>query len=122
MRFTPVIVAGLVAVAKAQDSTSAADAAAPTSGLSKEVQDCIKACSPDDVGCIAHCTPVGRRDPKLRHEAATDTFDQVPSPNDANLGALHDCVADCDQGDGSEAATKAFSDCQSQCVLENCRF
>lgn len=57
MRFTPVIVAGLMAVAKAQDTTSAADAAAPT-GLDSETQDCIDQCDVDDVNCIAHCAPV----------------------------------------------------------------
>lgn len=65
MRFTPVVVAGLVAVAKAQDTTSAADSA-PTSGLSSEVQDCIDSCAGDDVNCIAHCTPVSCRDVTLR--------------------------------------------------------
>ncbi|KAL2109949.1 hypothetical protein VUR80DRAFT_1815 [Thermomyces stellatus] len=99
MRFTPVIVAGLMAVAKAQDTTTASDAA-PTSGLSSEVEKCIKECRADDVQCIAHCAP-------------------VPSPDEGNLDALHNCVGDCDQGSGSESDTVAYGNCVSQCVLEN---
>lgn len=67
MRFTPVIVAGLLAVARAADSTTASASAAPTSGLSTEQEKCIDACDPKDVNCLAHCAPVssGRVAPRL---------------------------------------------------------
>lgn len=71
MRFTPVVVAGLLAVAQAKDATSSA-AAAPTSGLSSEVEKCIGKCSPEDVNCIAHCTPVSPPGIHSSPEAAAD--------------------------------------------------
>lgn len=58
MRFTPVIVAGLLAVARAADSTTASASAAPTSGLTTEQEKCIADCDPKDVVCLAHCAPV----------------------------------------------------------------
>ncbi|MBE3045423.1 hypothetical protein IMZ48_23310 [Candidatus Bathyarchaeota archaeon] len=62
MRFTPVVVAGLMALAKAQDTTAAAPAA-PTAEIGNEITECIDACPSGDVNCIAHCTPVSLRLP-----------------------------------------------------------
>ncbi|SPO04217.1 uncharacterized protein DNG_06900 [Cephalotrichum gorgonifer] len=98
MRFTPVF-AGLVAVAYAADSTTSAEAPKSTA-LTTEEQKCIAACPASDVNCIAHCTP-------------------VPSPSEDNIKALNECVSKCDQGDGSEAQTIAFSNCTQKCVVEN---
>ena len=57
MRFTPVVIAGLMALAKAQDTTAEADAA-PTVEIGNEITECIEKCDAGDVTCIAHCTPV----------------------------------------------------------------
>ncbi|PKS11839.1 hypothetical protein jhhlp_001133 [Lomentospora prolificans] len=101
MRFTPVIVASIFAVAvSAQDATTSATTPASTSGLTTEQQKCINACDANDVNCLAHCTP-------------------VPSPNEDNLNKLHDCVGKCDQGDGSESATVAYGNCVQECIVEN---
>jgi hypothetical protein len=78
----------IVAVAAAQTTTSAA--------LSPE-QTCLAACSPSDVNCRAIC--VG-----------------VPHPGDAQISATTDCVAACDQGDGSTAASEAYAKCLNGCI------
>ncbi|CAI4217096.1 unnamed protein product [Parascedosporium putredinis] len=93
MHFASVILTSILAVAaSAQDATTSAASSAATSSLTAEQQKCLGACDAGDVNCIAHCTP-------------------VPSPNEDNLTKLHECVGKCDQGDGTESATQAYSNC-----------
>lgn len=64
MRFTPVVIASiLAAVVHAQDATTSAEGAAATSGLTAEQQKCINSCPATDVNCLAHCTPVCKGPP-----------------------------------------------------------
>jgi len=58
---------------------------------------CLAACAPTDVNCQAIC--VG-----------------VPHPGAAQMNGVTDCVAGCDQGDGSAAATEAYTTCRNNCI------
>lgn len=40
----------------------------------------------------------------------------VPCPSDQQANDTNACVAKCDQGDGSEADTQAYADCQARCI------
>jgi len=67
-----------------------------TSELSAQ-ETCISACAPTDVTCQAIC--VG-----------------VPHPGAAQMNGVTDCVASCDQGDGSASATDAYAACRNGCI------
>lgn len=43
---------------------------------------------------------------------------QVPSPNADQINKTTECVAACDQGDGSAAATEKFAKCRDGCISE----
>ena len=43
----------------------------------------------------------------------------VPHPNDAAANKTNECVAECPQGKGSEAETKAYGDCIAKCIGDN---
>merc|ERR1711881_739012 len=81
----------------------AAAAAAPQNSAASETttaltptQSCLNECVPSDVNCQAIC--VG-----------------VPHPGEAQMGLVTDCVANCDQGDGSTAASEAYGRCRHCC-------
>lgn len=103
MRFTQVFVAGaLVAAASAQDTTASSEAT-PTYAMDPAQSStlaCIDSCDPTDLSCIAHCNP-------------------VPDPSDQQAIDTTECVANCDQGDGSEADTNAYAECMANCITEN---
>lgn len=82
----------------------AAAAAAPQNSAASETttaltptQSCLNECVPSDVNCQAIC--VG-----------------VPHPGEAQMGLVTDCVANCDQGDGSTAASEAYGRCRDSCL------
>jgi hypothetical protein len=82
-------ISALVAVAAAQGTT--------TSAAQTPQQSCLSACTPSDVNCQAIC--VG-----------------VPHPGNAQMDATTDCVANCDQGDGSAEASIAYGKCRDGCI------
>jgi len=88
MKFTVAIIAAVAAVAAAQSTTTAA--------LSP-VQTCLAKCSDTDLNCKAQC--VG-----------------VPHPNAGQINQTTQCAANCDQGDGSPAATEKYAKCQQACI------
>ncbi|KAL1872108.1 hypothetical protein Daus18300_004477 [Diaporthe australafricana] len=104
MRFTSIIVAGAVAVfASAQDTTgtsSAAATAASTDAAQASSLACLDACDAGDVTCQAKCI-------------------SVPNPDASQVNATTECVANCDQGDGSQAETDAYASCVQTCISDN---
>ena len=97
MRFTTALVAGSLAfVASAQQSS----ATVSIDPAQQSVVDCIDECDVTDIACLARCNP-------------------VPNPNEDQVEAAHNCIADCDQGDGTLAQTEAYARCQAACVKEH---
>ena len=43
----------------------------------------------------------------------------VPHPNDAAANKTNECVAECPQGEGSEAETEAYASCIQKCIGDN---
>lgn len=94
MRFTVAFVAGFVAMASAATSTASVD-----STQASQIA-CLDRCDSGDVDCQSHCIT-------------------VPSPDKAQANATINCVGNCDQGDGSKAATDAYSKCVQSCIADN---
>jgi hypothetical protein len=102
MKFIAVAISAIVGLAAAQSSSSAGSSASTTQAPSSThqltpVESCIQSCSPGDVNCQAIC--VG-----------------VPHPGSVQVNATTDCVAKCDQGDGSTAASDAYRKCRDACI------
>jgi hypothetical protein len=102
MRFTSAIAAGALAVAASAQKTTGSD---PTQTFAidpvqSSILACVDTCDPTDIGCLAACNP-------------------VPNPNEDQVADTHDCIADCDQGDGTEAQTEIYAQCLAKCVKEN---
>jgi len=57
----------------------------------------------------------------LVEEALSLTFIpyQVPNPDASQVNATTECVANCDQGDGSQAETDAYAACVQGCINDN---
>ena len=93
---TALVLLGLSAPIFAQSGSAAS--AAPAASVSPTPQQiCLGKCTPGDVSCEALC--VG-----------------VPAPGDPTMNDVTDCVASCDQGDGSEKASQAYSACRDKCI------
>ncbi|KAI9866590.1 MAG: hypothetical protein M1813_001142 [Trichoglossum hirsutum] len=92
-----VIIAGFLAAA-VQAVPQASDTAAPAPTHTQTPQEiCLGKCKPGDVDCQAACIV-------------------VPAPNESMVNDTHDCAAKCNQGSGSPADTKAYSDCVQSCI------
>ncbi|KAG6362020.1 hypothetical protein INS49_010249 [Diaporthe citri] len=104
MRFTSIIVAGALAMfASAQDTTgtsSVAPTAATTDAAQASTIACLDACKDGDVACESKCIA-------------------VPNPDANQVNATTECVANCDQGDGSQAETDAYASCVQGCISDN---
>lgn len=117
MRFTNALVAAIFAfAANAQNTESVTSAASsevtsvpsatttreltPEESRQAEAIQCIEACDPDDTNCRAGCIT-------------------VPAPNEAAANDTNACVADCPQGDGTEADNEAYGDCVQSCISEH---
>ncbi|KAJ0107936.1 hypothetical protein J7T55_007148 [Diaporthe amygdali] len=104
MRFTSIIVAGAFALfASAQDTTATSSVtatAATTDAAQASELACLNACDAGDVNCQAKCI-------------------SVPAPNGSQVNATTECVANCDQGDGSQAETDAYASCVQNCINDN---
>jgi hypothetical protein len=93
MKFAITLLA-LAATALAQSTavTETAPSQTPTAETT-----CLSKCAPGDVNCQAVC--VG-----------------VPNPNAQQMNQTTECVAQCDQGDGSAAATQKYTACRNNCI------
>ncbi|KAF5017155.1 hypothetical protein F66182_10948 [Fusarium sp. NRRL 66182] len=94
MRFTSFFVAGAFA------TMAAAQTAVSMSPAQQSQMDCLEECDDGDVKCQSYCIT-------------------VPSPNEANVNATNECVANCDQGDGSDEETQRYSVCLQGCIADN---
>lgn len=95
MRFTSVFVAGAFAVMASAQSATVSVSPAQQSQL-----DCLDACDAGDVKCQSYCIT-------------------VPSPNEKQVNATNECVANCPKGKGSEADTQKYAACLEECVSDN---
>ncbi len=60
------------------------------------LESCLAGCRAGDVNCQAVC--VG-----------------VPNPTEDGVNQTTECEANCEQGDGTEAETRAFAECKQAC-------
>lgn len=95
MKFTISILA-LALTAMAQSTTTMQTETAPSQTATPETT-CLAKCTPGDVNCQAVC--VG-----------------VPNPNAQQMNQTTNCVAQCDQGDGTAAATQKYTTCRNNCI------
>jgi len=99
MKYATVILAlaaGAFAIPQAASVTPAPSTPSPATGLTPAVS-CAMACKPGDVTCQAACLGNAR-------------------PNASQAIATNECAAKCDQGDGSPAASDAYSKCVQSCI------
>jgi len=101
MKFLAILLplAGLAVAQSGAASTPAeSNGSAPAPSRTPTPQEtCLKACGPTDVNCQARC--VG-----------------VPFPGESAMNSATECVAKCDQGDGSQAATDRYALCRNNCL------
>ncbi|KAK3382994.1 hypothetical protein B0T24DRAFT_29807 [Lasiosphaeria ovina] len=105
MRFTSVLVAGVLAVVAHGQSTAGTtattkSAASNTSGATPEEASmvaCLNACADGDVNCRSHCIA-------------------VPNPNAQQVNATNECVAACPQGNGTVSDITQYQKCTSDCI------
>ncbi|KAJ0421903.1 hypothetical protein BJY00DRAFT_281385 [Aspergillus carlsbadensis] len=95
MKLSLVALSSVLALVAAQESSSTTSSPPATTSLSA-AQQCVLDCPDDAICCKAEC--VG-----------------VPCPSDEQANDTNDCVAECDQGDGSEADIAAYAQCQARC-------
>ncbi|KAL2863944.1 uncharacterized protein BJX67DRAFT_233892 [Aspergillus lucknowensis] len=96
MKFTLVALSSVLALVAAQESSSTTSGAPATTTSMTAAESCVLRCNDDDRCCKAQCLG-------------------VPCPSDEMANDTNDCVANCDQGDGSEADTQAYAQCQARC-------
>lgn len=110
MRFSTVVVGAFAAVASAQSSGSSTTTVTQTSVESvtqtysltpaqSSVISCYNRCDQADVGCLAKCNP-------------------VPNPSDDMVNKTHNCINDCDKGNGTETDIQNFTNCQNKCISD----
>ncbi|KAL4907496.1 hypothetical protein BDW74DRAFT_125082 [Aspergillus multicolor] len=100
MKLSLLALTSVLALVAAQDSSSTSTetstAPATTHSLTPQEQ-CAARCGDDDICCVAACY-------------------SVPCPSDQQANDTNTCVSQCDQGDGSEADTQAYAQCQARCI------
>lgn len=113
MKFTTILISAFAGLALAAPQPQEATSSALTTSFSVSstvvlsdasttvsltpVQTCLAACRIDDVTCKARCVGAAR-------------------PNESQVNQTNECVAQCDQGDGSPAATERYSQCTQNCI------
>ncbi|KAL2812052.1 hypothetical protein BJX63DRAFT_432865 [Aspergillus granulosus] len=95
MKFSLVALSSVLALVAAQESSSTTSSPPATTSLTAAEQ-CVLRCDTDDICCKAECV-------------------EVPCPSDSQANDTNDCVSNCDQGDGSEAAILSYANCQASC-------
>lgn len=97
MKYSAVLLFAAAAAAQSGSTITGAPVSKPAAtGLSSAVS-CAMACDAGDVNCQAACLGNAR-------------------PNASQAIATNECAAKCDQGDGSPAATQAYSKCVDACI------
>lgn len=106
MRVTSVLLTGVLALfANAQSTTGGSaptttgSSTAPQDSLQAAIVACLEACEPGDVSCTSRCIA-------------------VPNPNEDQVNQTNECVAHCDQGDGTEEDIMAYGQCVQGCINE----
>ncbi|CAK7232862.1 hypothetical protein SBRCBS47491_008413 [Sporothrix bragantina] len=108
MRFSAALLVGVFAAftTAASDTTTAttvstvSTANTATTSAQAAINKCLDACAADDVNCRAKCIA-------------------VPDPNAAQANATNNCVAGCNQGNGTAADNLAYADCVAACIGAN---
>ena len=102
MRFSIAVVGALAVAVSAQSSTErqAPSATASIDPAQSSILACVDSCDPGDVTCLSYCNP-------------------VPSVTEDDVERTNQCVADCDQGDGSTAASERYAQCMLGCIEEH---
>ena len=90
------VLAAFAAGALAQSGT-VTSGPAPSATLSPQLQ-CVAKCNGGDVTCQAACLGIAR-------------------PNESQAIETNECVAKCDQGNGSPEATEKYAKCQQDCFF-----
>lgn len=113
MKFTLVALTSLLALAAAQDSSSSTSDAPATTHSPTPQETCLLACTCRGLLQRGHILtiPGDEKDACCRAKCMN-----VPCPSDQQANDTNACVAKCDQGDGSEADTQAYADCQARCI------
>jgi hypothetical protein len=91
------IILALTSFAALTLAQSEAATASPPAPTLTPVQQCLAKCAAGDVNCQAIC--VG-----------------VPHPGEVQVNLTNQCVAACDQGDGSAAASNRYAECRNACI------
>ncbi|KAK4168503.1 hypothetical protein QBC43DRAFT_308948 [Cladorrhinum sp. PSN259] len=103
MRVTSILMAGAFALFANAQSTSVAPptttdtATAGQTSQQAEITRCINACTPGDVSCTSKCIA-------------------VPNPNEQQVNATNNCVANCPKGQGTEADNTKYAQCLDGCI------
>jgi len=108
MKFTSVIVLGLVSTVYATSSASETAAAsgstlttAPAVSQTPTAESrCLAACDPKNVTCRANCLG-------------------VPAPNSSMIGDTQACASACPQGSGSPQNALDYGKCLSSCITQH---
>lgn len=98
MKYTAIfvtLVAGVFAIPQ-QGSVTSAPATTAAVSLTPQ-QTCLATCDPADVTCRAACLGIAR-------------------PNSKQAVDTNECVAKCDQGDGTKEATEKYGKCRDACI------
>ncbi|KAI5865010.1 hypothetical protein GGS23DRAFT_594569 [Durotheca rogersii] len=77
--------------------TTTGSVSSPQDPAQAAILACLEACNVSDVNCKASCIA-------------------VPSPNNQNVNATTDCVANCPQGNGTAADNLEYANCVSGCI------
>ncbi|KAK3957099.1 hypothetical protein QBC32DRAFT_2094 [Pseudoneurospora amorphoporcata] len=97
MRFTPLILTGLFALAANAQSTTTTSASAPLNSEQAAIIKCIEACQEGDVSCTSKCIA-------------------VPNPSDQDVNDTNDCVTACPKGNGTESDNAKYQSCVEDCI------
>ncbi|KAK1782118.1 hypothetical protein QBC45DRAFT_430359 [Copromyces sp. CBS 386.78] len=97
MRFTPLILTGLFALAANAQSTTTTSASAPVNSEQAAIIKCIEACQEGDVSCTSKCIA-------------------VPNPSDQDVNDTNDCVTACPKGTGTESDNAKYQSCVEDCI------
>ncbi|KAF8424581.1 hypothetical protein EV426DRAFT_573804 [Tirmania nivea] len=104
MKFTAILLfsAALITGAAAQTKTTTSSAPVNTnSSYGADVDNCLKACSPDDAYASCAATCLGN-----------------PNPTREQVNETTKCAAACPQGNGTKEETEAYGKCQRECTVK----
>ncbi|KAK3337021.1 hypothetical protein B0T19DRAFT_437712 [Cercophora scortea] len=100
MRFTTLLLSSLFAVlglAEPITTTTTASAPAPQNSEQAAILACLNACKAGDVACTSKCIA-------------------VPNPDASQVNSTNTCVANCNQGTGTETDNLNYANCVEGCI------